>query len=243
LEDAAKQDRLKGVKGLGGALQAKILQGIDIRRRAEGQRHIHRAAELLKSAETNLKRSRIGFKRIQPAGDFRRGCELVGDLSFVAEVSRGKFNTKELFAEGDLKIHMSDAAHYGVTLLWATGSAGHLEELCTHAESKGYSLDKDGLRKAGKVVAAQTEADIYSKLGLPFIEPELREDRGEIQMAQRGKLPVLVADGISAGFCMPILNVQMVCIRWSRWLTLLASRVIPILESQITHNRQGTRAG
>jgi DNA polymerase (family 10) len=195
LEEAAKQDRLKGVKGLGGALQAKILQGIDIRRRAEGQRHIHRAAELLKSAETNLKRSRIGFKRIQPAGDFRRGCELVGDLSFVAEVSRGKFNTKELFAEGDLKIHMSDAAHYGVTLLWATGSAGHLEELCTHAESKGYSLDKDGLRKAGKVVAAQTEADIYSKLRLPFIEPELREDRGEIQMAQRGKLPVLVADG------------------------------------------------
>jgi hypothetical protein len=57
LEHEARQDQLKPVKGLGGALQAKILQGIDMRRCAEGQRHIHRAAELLKAAETTLKKS------------------------------------------------------------------------------------------------------------------------------------------------------------------------------------------
>jgi DNA polymerase (family 10) len=195
LERAARQDRLKKVKGLGAALQAKILQGIDIRRRAEGERHIHRAAELLKAAEANLQKSKRAVKRIQPAGDFRRGCELVSDLSLVAESVRTEIKRDNDFAQSELKVHLTDAAHYGATLLWATGSEAHLDQLCAHAESKGYSLDREGLSKAGKLVAAKSEAAIYSKLGLQFIEPELREGRGEIQMAERNRLPVLVADG------------------------------------------------
>ena len=103
LEQAAKQDRLRAVKGLGGALQAKILQGIEIRRRAEGQRHIHRAADLLKAAEANLKKARPKLKRIQPAGDFRRGCELVGDLSLVAEGLRTKPRTIQRSQRASLK--------------------------------------------------------------------------------------------------------------------------------------------
>jgi DNA polymerase (family 10) len=85
LEQAARQDRLKNVKGLGAALQSKILQGIDIKRRGDGQRHQHRAAAFLQAAEANLRRSQPGLTRIAPAGDFRRGCELVSDLSLVAE--------------------------------------------------------------------------------------------------------------------------------------------------------------
>jgi DNA polymerase (family 10) len=194
LEKAARQDRLKNVKGLGRALQAKILQGIEINGRSEGQRHIHRAAELLKAAEATLKKSKHGYKHIQPAGDFRRGCELVSDLSLVAVVPRTKADNNTAAADGELKMHLSDAAHYGATLLWATGSKAHLDQLCAYAGSKGYSLDRDGLYKAGKIVASKTEAEIYSKLGLAFIEPELRERRGEIRMAEAGELPLLVTD-------------------------------------------------
>jgi DNA polymerase (family 10) len=194
LEEAAKQDRLKPIKGLGEALQAKVLQGIEIRRRAEGQRHIHRAAELLKAAEANLEKSRPELKRIQPAGDFRRGCELVRELSLVAEAPRSKSVHNPAFTDGELKIHVSDAAHYGAALLHATGSEEHFRQLRAYAESKGYSLESDGLRSGGKLVAARSESAIYSQLGLAFVEPELREGRGEIERAEAGELPVLVSD-------------------------------------------------
>jgi DNA polymerase/3'-5' exonuclease PolX len=76
------------VKGLGAALQSKILQGIKIRRDGEGQRHLHRAATLIESAREQLGRLKLDIKRVIPAGDFRRGCELVSDLALVAETSR-----------------------------------------------------------------------------------------------------------------------------------------------------------
>ena len=76
LEKAAKEDRLKPVKGLGAALQSKILQGIEIRRKGEGQRHLHRAALLLETVQVQLRRSKSSIDQIIPAGDFRRGCEL-----------------------------------------------------------------------------------------------------------------------------------------------------------------------
>jgi hypothetical protein len=81
LEEAAKADCLKGVKGLGNALQAKILQGIAIGRESEGRRHMHRAAVLLESAEQRLRQSHPDLKRITPAGELRRGCEQVADIS------------------------------------------------------------------------------------------------------------------------------------------------------------------
>jgi DNA polymerase (family 10) len=93
LEEAARADRFKGVKGLGPAPQAKILQGIAIGRQAEGRRHMHRAAALLESAEQRLRQSHPDLKRITPGGEFRRGCELVADLSLVVEVPRADVGT------------------------------------------------------------------------------------------------------------------------------------------------------
>jgi DNA polymerase (family X) len=74
LEKATKEDRLRPVKGLGAALQSKILQGIEIRRDGEGQRHLHRAATLIESAREQLGRLKLDIKRVIPAGDFRRGA-------------------------------------------------------------------------------------------------------------------------------------------------------------------------
>ena len=89
LEKAATEDRIRPVKGLGAALQKKVLQGIRIRREGEGRRHIHRAAALLESATEQLRRSPAGLTRIIPAGDFRRGC-FAKDAARSNERLRGK---------------------------------------------------------------------------------------------------------------------------------------------------------
>jgi DNA polymerase (family 10) len=78
-------------------------------------------------------------------------------------------------------------------LLHATGSAEHLDQLRTLAERKSMTLQADGLRKGRRLMAAKEE-DIYEALGLQFIEPELREGRGEIERALKGELPELVTD-------------------------------------------------
>jgi DNA polymerase (family X) len=193
LEQAARQGRLKNVKGLGAALQSKILQGIDIKRRGEGQRHLHRAAALLEAAEVNLRRSHPGLTRITPAGDFRRGCELVSGLSLVAEIPKLD-GEKAILANEQLTVHLTNKSRYGITLLLATGSAQHVDDLRALAATKGLRLDGQGLRRGRKIVGAKEEEDIYAALGLPFIAPELREGQGEIQRALKRKLPSLVSD-------------------------------------------------
>jgi DNA polymerase (family X) len=190
LETAVKADRLSGAKGFGRGFQRKVLTGLDITRRTTGARHIHRAAELLAAAERDLARSGFGLTSITPAGDFRRGCELITELSLVActqdEVEPRKLET------GDLMIHFTDRKRYGITLLLATGSDAHLREFRKLAKSKGMQLTTEGLTHKGKIIAAETEQSIYGAVGLPLIAPELREGRGEIPMALKGKQPRLV---------------------------------------------------
>jgi DNA polymerase (family 10) len=179
LEQAAREGRIKSVKGLGGALQAKILQNLEIMRSGEGRRPMHRAAILLESAERSLQQAHPELKRITLAGDLRRGCELVAELALVAEAPALDGGPATLAPGGGLKIHLTDKRHYGITLLLATGSPLHIEGLHALASRKGFTLDRDGLQRGSKVLAARTEEDIYAALGLPFIEPELREGRGE----------------------------------------------------------------
>jgi DNA polymerase (family 10) len=85
LEAAAKDDRIKKSKGLGAALQTKILQNLAIAKSGEGCLHLHRAAALLDQAKTSLRTAQPELKHLTVAGDFRRGCELVRDLAIVAE--------------------------------------------------------------------------------------------------------------------------------------------------------------
>jgi DNA polymerase (family 10) len=191
LEAAAKEDRIRKTKGLGTALQTKILQNLAIARSGQGRLHMHRAAALLEHAVESLRRARPELKRLTVAGDFRRGCELVGDYAIVAEAPAGK--TPTLVESGGLRVHVADRGHFGAVLMHATGSAAHLEGLRVLAQQQGMSLQPDGLHKGRSVVAANEE-DIYRALGLSFIEPELREGRSEIERALEGKLPKLVTD-------------------------------------------------
>jgi DNA polymerase (family X) len=195
LEAAAKAGRLKPVKGLGAALQTKILQNIEIGRSGAGRLHIHRAAALLENAQTTLRQVHPDLTRFTPAGDFRRGCELVGELAVVAQAPALETGQAVLRGGGALSVHLTDKAHYGAAVLFATGSQTHLEALQALARERGMTLTPDGLKRGRKTIAAKSEAEIYAALGLPFIPPELREGRDEIARARKGDLHRLVEDG------------------------------------------------
>ena len=189
LEAAAKADRIRPVKGLGASLQTKILQNLAIARSGETQLHLHKAAALLEHAVISLKQEHPEFSRVEIAGDFRRGCELVADLALVA---LGKERTET--EQSTLRLVVTDKKHFGASLLEATGSSAHLERLKTYATERGFALKPDGLYRGRKLIASATEAQIYEALDLQFIEPELREGRDEIQRAANRQLPPLVRD-------------------------------------------------
>jgi len=194
LEAAAREGRIRGVKSLGAALQTKILRNLEISRSAAGRLHMHRAAALLDNAQVTLHQAHPELTRITPVGDFRRGCELIGDFAIVAQAPTLEDGQTVLRGGGTLAVHLTDAAHYGAALLFATGSQAHLQVLKALAAQKGMDLDPNGLRRGRKTIAAKSEEEIYSALGLPFIPPELREGRDEIDRAMAGTLPRLVED-------------------------------------------------
>ncbi len=192
LENACAQNILKDRKGFGSALQDKIVQGLGMMRRSQGQRLIHRAAVLLERAAAGLRRARPDLQRIVPSGDLRRSCEVVADLSLVAEATESPTGEQPTQLAQEVALHVSQPALYGVTLLLATGSLTHVRQLQEFAKTRGLTLDENGLRRARRLIPCRDEVDVYAALGLPFIEPELREGQGEIELAAAGRLPKLV---------------------------------------------------
>jgi len=191
LESAAKTDLLKSTKGYGAAFQAKVLQGIAISRGSQGM-HIHRAATALDQAIAHLGRVDPNWSSITPAGEFRRACELVGDLQVVA-VDPNLDSEDQVIHQGDkVTVHVTTPERYGIALLLATGSEGHLHALSAWAKKQRLSLDKDGVRQKNKIIASRTEEEIYAALRLPFIPPELRETGKEVEAAGEGRLSDLV---------------------------------------------------
>ncbi|TIX18661.1 MAG: PHP domain-containing protein, partial [Mesorhizobium sp.] len=189
LEAAAKADRIRPVKGLGASLQTRVLQNLAVARSGETQLHLHKAAALLEHAILSVKQEHPEFSRVEIAGDFRRGCELVADLALVA---LGKKRTA--IEQSTLRLVVTDKKHFGASLLEATGSAAHLEQLKIYAVARGFALKPDGLYRGRRLIASATEEEIYGALDLQFIEPELREGRDEIGRAARRQLPTLVRD-------------------------------------------------
>jgi DNA polymerase (family 10) len=190
LEEAANTGRLKSLKGYGPAFQAKVLQGIEISRRPHG-RHLHKASAIIQYAINEIARVHPTWINITVAGDFRRGCELISDLSLVAVDPQHHDDTK-VIKYGELTVYLAGPERYGVALLLATGSQQHLEALIKLAQKKSMTLDRRGLREEARFIAQETEEEIYEALGLPFFPPELRETGEEIKLAQSGKLPTLV---------------------------------------------------
>ena len=191
LASACRAGRVAATKGLGGALERKILQGLAIAREGEGRLRMNQAQAVLDQATAELKRLRPALRRITAAGDLRRACELVRDLRLVAVDPGSEAAAEEKFG-GSVTLHTSPAARFGAALLHATGSERHVAALAALARKEGYTLDPSGLRRGARQMSTPREEDVYKALGLPFIPPELREGTDEIVRAAEGSLPDLI---------------------------------------------------
>jgi DNA polymerase (family 10) len=140
-----------------------------------------------------VQRSKLSVEQVWPAGDFRRGCELVADLAVVVETSNLDGAPRKLVSPSHASVWLTDKRRLGATLMLATGSQEHIAQLRELAATKNMTLDETGLH-AGRKVVGRKEEDIYAGLGLQFIEAELREGLGEIELAKKNQLPSLVTD-------------------------------------------------
>ena len=185
-EVAAREGRLRKVKGLGLTVERQILEGAPLARDVQARIRANRAAELLQSAAEVLRSQ--GFENITIAGELRRGCEIVSDMTLVGTSVAATGHTR-LAAVG---VDLVPPDKLGSALLFATGSQAHLTQLETLARKKGLILTRDGIGKPAGDLRGRTEEEIYRRLGLSFIPPELREGDNEVELARARKLPYLV---------------------------------------------------
>ncbi len=213
LERAARAGELRDLPGMGEKSETKILVGIESLKRATGRVPLGRAWPIAAEIARML-RAMPGVVAAEPAGSLRRGRSTIGDLDFIVaavdsrpvmaafmtlpQVARvlgqGPTKTSVVLENGlqaDLRVLPPE--RYGTLLQYFTGSKDHNVRLREIAQDQGYSLNEHALVRAdGTEVLCATEADVYRALGLAYVPPELREDRGEIQAARAGKLPRLV---------------------------------------------------
>ncbi len=213
LERAAKEGRIKEVKGLGPKIEEKILRGLQEARGAEKRELLGYALPLARHICKKLLETGL-FRRVEPAGSLRRGKETVGDLDLLAISDRPEEaaqafasfpEVEEILAQGPKKVSVRLSGglqadlrivpeeSFGAALQYFTGSKAHNIRLRERAAARGWKLNEYGLfAEDGTVIAGKTEEEIYHALGLAFIPPEIREDQGEIQAAEAGALPKLV---------------------------------------------------
>ncbi|MCZ6514366.1 MAG: DNA polymerase/3'-5' exonuclease PolX, partial [Acidobacteria bacterium] len=214
LQAAAQAEKLRGLPGMSKKSEENILKAVDTFERAVGRfllAQADRTAELLASF---LKESK-NVDTVTPAGSLRRGKETVGDLDLlvigksharIAEHFTSFPEITEVLAKGEDKVsvrlksglqvdvRLLEPESYGAALQYFTGSKEHNVLLRDRAKRRGLRLNEYGLFKGeGKRrIAGRTEEEVYAKLGLPWIPPELRECQGEIEAAEEGRLPRLL---------------------------------------------------
>ena len=217
LEAAVRAHRLLGLPGFQATKEANILRGIAILRRGRERMRLGTALPLAQALLAFLAKV-PGVGQTSAAGSLRRMCETIGDLDllaasssprrvmaafcsspFVARVlARGDTKSSILTRDDlqvDLRVVPSDS--FGAALQYFTGSKEHNVRLREMAVRRGLKVNEYGVFrvKGGARIAGREEADVYAALGLPWIPPELREDRGELDAARARQLPRLVEAG------------------------------------------------
>lgn len=201
--------------GLGEKKVENIKKGITIYEHAQERIHIFEAANIVEEVIDYLKEApHIG--RISPAGSLRRMRETVGDIDILATgkdgakiidcftqfpgatrtLAAGKTKGSVMISaeksERQVDLRIVDESEYGSALQYFTGSKAHNIKLRSLAKEMGLKISEYGVFRGEKKIAGTKEEEIYRTLNLAFIPPELREDRGEIELAAKNKLPRIV---------------------------------------------------
>ena len=215
LEDlarAARSGRIRQLKGFGAKTEQMIA-----RRAAQAATAEHRLrladAEAIAKPLVEYFRSVEGVKQVELAGSFRRRRETVGDLDVLVTVARGARVMQQLVryeevtevqAQGSTRatlklrnglqvdVRVVPASTFGAALHYFTGSKAHNVAIRKLAMKRGLKLNEYGIFRGDERVGGKTEQQVFKSVGLPYIEPELREDRGELEAARRKRLPQLV---------------------------------------------------
>jgi len=216
LKQALEEGRLSGVPGLGEKTIETIREGIQTleKRSADKRDLLGSALPVVRQMITLLKRKCKTLDKIEIAGSARRWKPTVGDIDMLATAtdpqdalncfvslpmigtveSRGESKATARLNNGlQVDFYVLPPQYYASLLHHFSGSREHLIKLRDRAIRMGYKLSEYGLQKAGgEAVSINSEEDIYKALGLQYIPPEMRENRGEIEAAERGKIPDLV---------------------------------------------------
>lgn len=213
LEKAAQSGKIAEVEGFGEKTQEKILEHIEDARRGQERMLLGKAFPIAEELEKDLNESE-NFNEVTVVGSFRRKRPTVGDIDILAtsddrqaamEEFTSREDVREEVLQGETKssikisgglqvdLRIVDEESYGAALQYFTGSKDHNVTVRTLATEKGWKLNEYGLFDSeDNKLAGATEESIYSKLQLDYIEPELREDTGEVDAAYEGELPDLV---------------------------------------------------
>ena len=213
LENAARQHRIRDIKGLGPKTEENILAHIELAKRKKERMLLGHALPIAEELKNKLENELSVITKIEVAGSLRRMKPTIGDIDIlvistnhgqVADYFTSMNDVKEVLGKGRTKISviLKNGLHtdlrlieensYGSALLYFTGSKDHNIKLRLKALEKGYKLSEYGLFKENKQIAGKTEKEVYSKLKMAFIPPELRENRGEIEVALENRIPEII---------------------------------------------------
>ncbi len=213
LEKAAKNHKIRGIEGFGKVTEENLLQSLKTQKIRENRYLLN---EILPVAEEIIGYLKKYSNKINYAGSLRRMKETIGDIDILVTsdepkkvmekfvnmdevkrvLSKGKTRTSLVLEEQGMQVDLRvvDKKEYGAALMYFTGSKQHNVALRKEAIKQGYSLSEYGLEKkeTGRKARAKTEKEIYKKLGYSYIPPEMRENRGELELAKKNKTPELV---------------------------------------------------
>jgi DNA polymerase (family 10) len=212
LARAARDGRIRSLPGFGAKTEANILQAVEAHLSKVRRIKLATAAQYADSLVGWLSAA-PGVSRVEVAGSYRRCRETVGDLDIlviaaaggavmerfvgydeIGEVlSQGPTRASVILKSGlQVDLRVVEPAAYGAALCYFTGSKAHNIALRRIAREAGLKLNEYGVFRGSERIAGSSEESVYRALGLPWIAPELREDRGEIAAARGGRLPRLV---------------------------------------------------
>lgn len=212
LQKAAEEGRVRTLRGFGEKTERYILNQLKARTGEEKRFKLAVATRYAEALIAYLKES-PGVKQVVAAGSYRRAKETIGDLDILVTAAPGSSvmdrfvsypEVEEVLAQGATKaslrlacklqvdVRVVPGESYGAALQYFTGSKAHNVALRQMAQQQGLKINEYGVFKGEQSVAGATEESVYASVGLPWIPPELRENRGEFDAARAGRLPALV---------------------------------------------------